>query len=202
MKLSNTNSLEYYLLYISSLVFLYFSLTILTHFFKSNFEVSSNIDKKETVKSEADTVKKKELRWKFLLVSIVIKASTWIKAPYLFALYNRIHGFSRNEIGTLYAIDNISALISGPFFGSLCDTYGRKKFCMLFCVFVILHIGFRVTGVHDLAYIAQILSGFSGSLIETAFESWINFEANTLFKVNTIEGLKDKNSFLREIFTK
>jgi predicted MFS family arabinose efflux permease len=200
MKLLNTDSLEYYLLYISSLVFLYFSLTILTHFLKSNFEVPNDL--KEAVNTEPQNIKQKQLRWKFLLVSIFIKASTWIKAPYLFALYNRIHGFSRNEIGVLYAIDNISSLISGPFFGSLCDLYGRKKFCMLFCIFVVLHITFRVTGVNDLAYLAQIISGFSGSLIETAFESWINFEANSLFKVNSPEGLKEKNSFLREIFTK
>ena len=48
---------------------------------------------------------------------------------------------------------------------------------------------------------AQFLTGVAGSLIETAFESWLNFEANFVF-IDDTNGKREKNSFLREIFAK
>ncbi len=147
------------------------------------------------------TSEQSKLRFRFLLVSTVIRASIWVKAPYIFALYNRLHGFTRCDIGFLYAIDNFSALIMGPLLGGLGDIYGRKKLCFLYCAIVVANITIRLTGSQKLAYLAQFLSGISGALIETAFESWLNFEATLLFDEEQ-NSRKNRNLFLREIFSK
>jgi len=131
----------------------------------------------------------------------MIKAATWVKAPYIFALYNRVHKFTRAEIGVLYAVDNLSSLIFGPLIGTLSDMYGRRKFCLLFSVVVMTHIWLRITGNQMLAYPAQVLNGISGSILETVFESWLNFEANMLFDKSQ-EGEMKKNHYLKEIFNK
>jgi MFS family permease len=150
-----------------------------------------------------NTLSKEEssLRFKYLFAFSIIRAATWIKAPYLFALYNRLHLFDRQQIGILFAIDNLSSLLTGPVFGVLCDMYGRKKFCVLYCIFAISHVCLRLTGSQLLAYPAQFITGFCSCLIEIAFESWLNFEASLLFK-STLEGKKLKNAYLREIFSK
>jgi hypothetical protein len=204
-----TNTLNYYLPYIIILGICYIAIIMLLNFLKNRNEESNKLNytmdyygaKGVQFIHDELTVEQKSLRWRFLLVSTAIKAATWVKAPYLFALYNRVHGFTRADIGLLYAIDNMASLLLGPFIGSLCDLYGRKKFCVLYCVLIITHISLRITGSQLLAYFAQVLTGICGVLIDTAFESWVNFECNALFD-NTETGKKMKNSYLRELFTK
>jgi len=100
------------------------------------------------------------------------------------------------EIGVLYAIDAVSALISGPLFGNWADKYGRKKFSGLYCVLVIINLTLRLTGVKWIAYLAQILTGMGAGLISTTYESWLNYEAKKEFKNNVVE----KDKFLKKIF--
>jgi hypothetical protein len=163
-------------------------------------DIYAQQDKKKLIHNNLSK-EEASLRFKYLLVSSIIKAATWIKAPYVFALFNRLHGFDRSEIGILYAIDNVSSLVIGPVFGVLCDMYGRKKFCILYCISAITQVSLRLTGSRTLAYPAQIVTGFCSSLMELSFESWLNFEASLMFK-NTLEGKKLKNVYLREIYTK
>jgi hypothetical protein len=205
-----TNTLDYYLLYIFILVILYIAVMLLVMLIKNRYE-SDKLDnvtmdyygKKEGKQVVIDilTTEQKELRWRFLLVSTVIKASAWVKAPYVFALFNRLHGFTRADIGILWSIDSVSSLFFGPIIGSLSDMYGRRKFCLIYCVVVISHIALRLTGSIPLAYVVQVLSGVSTCLIDTVFESWLNFEASFLFHVDE-DGIREKNAFLREIFAK
>ncbi len=206
---TNTNSLDYYIKDIFILLLIYCTILIISTIIKNKNENNLNVTldyygKNEGIQIVHDvlTHEQSSLRWRFLIASTAIKAATWVKAPYLFALYNRIHGFSRSEIGILYAIDNFSSLIFGPIFGSLCDLYGRKKFCLFYCVFIVSHIYLRLTGSKFLAIFAQVITGMCSCLIDTAFESWVNFEANLVFDMNTPEGKMQKNSYLREIFTK
>lgn len=206
---TNTNSLDYYIFYLISLFILYALVVIMNSTIKKSYpnttlNVSLDVYGKEQhiqIVHDAPTLEQKNLRWNFLAVSSMIKAATWIKAPYIFALYNRVHKFTRAEIGILYAVDNLSALIFGPIIGTLSDIHGRRKFCLLYCIVVISHISLRITGSQKLAYPAQILNGISGSILETVFESWMNFEANLLFE-RSQEGEMKKNHFLKEIFNK
>ena len=206
---NNTNSLEYYFYYLLTLSIMYFITLFLNNSIKKNFpntsmDVSLDVFGKEQniqIIHDQLTLEQKKLRWNFLAVSSVIKAATWIKAPYIFALYNRVHNFTMAEIGVLYAVDNLSGLIFGPIIGTLSDIYGRRKFAFGYCIIVMSHIYLRITGQRILAYPAQILNGISGSILDTVFESWLNFEANLLFD-KSLEGEMQKNYYLKEIFNK
>jgi hypothetical protein len=205
---TNTNTIGYYLLYIFILLVAYIFIILISQLIKSKYNNNLNVSidyygqtQGRQIVHNVLTHDQRSLRIRFLLVATAIKAAVWVKAPYIFALYNRLHGFTRGDIGILYAIDNLSGLIMGPIMGSLGDMYGRKKFCVLYCIIVICHICLRLTGSRPLAYFAQFLTGVAGSLVETAFESWLNFEANFLFPSDN-DGLREKNSYLREIFSK
>jgi predicted MFS family arabinose efflux permease len=200
---SDPNKIGYYLLFIFVLLLTYFMIMLISYLFKAKYNGNCDDDNEEDflkiVKSL--TEEQKNLRFKYLIVTTAIRASVWVKAPYIFALYNRLHGFERKDIGILYAIDNASAMITGPILGSFGDIYGRKKLCVLYCLTVIIQICIRITGNRLLAYLAQILTGIGGALIETAFESWLNFEATFLFSNDSI-GNHKKNYFLKDIFSK
>jgi hypothetical protein len=200
------NSIAYYLMYIFVLLILYVLIILITNLVKTKYYDYENIDFYGQVEGRQVfhnnlTPNQRDLRIRYLIVSALVKASIWVKAPYIFALYNRLHGFTRGDIGILYAIDNISALLIGPLLGGVGDTHGRKMLCILYCLVVVCHVCLRLTGNIPLAYLAQILTGIAGSLVETAFESWLNFEANFLFTFDK-DGLREKNSYLREIFSK
>lgn len=196
---SNPNTIGYYIVYIFILLLCYFGIVLISYLTKTKYnrrDIEQNNNNSDNLTDD-----QRNLRFRFLLVSTAIKAAVWVKAPYIFALYNRLHGFTRGDIGILYAIDNSSALVMGPLLGSFGDLYGRKKFCVLYCLIVATHICIRLTGSQPLAYFAQFLTGVAGALIETVFESWLNFEATLLFQDNE-EGRNKKNNFLRDIFSK
>jgi Na+/melibiose symporter-like transporter len=203
-KSADPNSIGYYLIYFFILLMMYIIVMICSSLIKNK---QNNINSRErnangmVFSIENLTPEQSSLRFRYLLVSTAIRAAVWVKAPYIFALYNRLHGFTRGDIGILYAIDNCSSLIMGPILGGLGDIYGRKKFCFLYCAIVVSHITIRLTGSQSLAYFAQFLTGVSGALIETVFESWLNFEASLLFE-HDHNGRMHKNLFLREIFSK
>ena len=71
----------------------------------------------------------------------------------------------------------------------------------MYSVFVISHISLRLTGSQYLAIFAQMLTGICSVILETSFESWLNFEASLLFDKDQ-DGLRQKNAFLREVFSK
>jgi MFS family permease len=209
---TNPNTVDYYLGYIFILAILYAVIMLIQTFLKNRNEELNKVNvtldyygaRGETqVVHDMLTREQRAKRFQYLFVSVLVKAATWVKAPYLFALYNRVHGFTRSEIGYLMAVDNISALILGPIFGGLADLYGRKKFCILYCLAVITHISLRLTGSQTIAWFAQIVTGICSCLLDCAFESWINFEADFLFPgMDELTKKKAKNSYLREIFTK
>jgi hypothetical protein len=198
----NTNSIDYYLIYIISLIFCYLFVLLTVQLIKKVLNGSvSDINRQNGYDISLLNPEQRTLRFRFLLVSTAIKAAIWVKAPYIFALYNRLHGFTRGDIGILYAIDNLSALVMGPIMGSLGDIYGRKKFCIFYCALVVTHISIRLTGSQPLAYFAQFLTGLAGALVDTAFESWLNFEANLIFTEEP-DQRHLKHLYLREIFSK
>ena len=139
---TDTNTIDYYLDYILTLVILYAVIMMVQTFLKNRNESANKLNVTldyygahggTQVVHDVLTKEQKAKRFQYLLASILVKAATWVKAPYMFALFNRVHGFTRTEIGYLYVVDNISALFFGPLLGSLCDQYGRKKFCVLYC---------------------------------------------------------------------
>lgn len=139
---------------------------------------------------------KNNLKFKYLSAYTLTRASMWAKAPYLYLLYNKYHGFDVQEIGILYVVDAVSGLISGPIFGYLADKFGRKLFCLTYCLFVFANLTLRITGSRPLAYIAQIITGFGGGLINSTFESWVVCESEKVFKDRN----REKEKFLKRLF--
>jgi hypothetical protein len=207
----DTNTFNYYLGFIIILAIIYIAVILLVDFIKNHNEEANKINATLDYYAVAEgglqiihdqlTFEQKALRWKFLFASSVIKAAIWIKAPYTFALFNRVHGFSRSEVGIIEALGSVTSLILSPIIGSMCDMYGRKKFCVMYCLCTILHICLRVTGDRTLAYFASVVTGICSVLIDTSFEPWLIYEANNLFEDDAL-GEKQKNSFLRELFSR
>ena len=140
--------------------------------------------------------RKDNLYFRYLTGYITARASMWAKSPYMYMLYSTVHGFTVGEIGILYAIDASSALIFGPLIGSLSDVYGRKKFAVLYNILVIINLSLRITGIRDLAYVAQMLTGMGASILNTSYEAWIVFEANKEFGNYN----EEKDKFLKKLF--
>ena len=197
----------------------FFSVMMLLYLFKSylyskqleklkhsdSLEVRLLQDTLDPSKAYSDSIhtNKESLRYRYLLAYVLTRSSIWAKTAYLYTLYSTVHKFSMAEIGFLYVIDAVSALIFGPITGNLADILGRKLFCMGYCVFVISNLSLRLTGSRPLAYVAQILTGIATGLINTTFESWLNYEVSKVFSGscdNEEECLKAKQRFLKKIF--
>src|SRR5687767_13684399 len=48
---------------------------------------------------------KDKLKFRYLVAYMLTRSAIWAKAPYLYVIYNKYHGFNVNEIGVLYVID-------------------------------------------------------------------------------------------------
>ena len=204
------NTIHFYMPYILSLMILWIGSGFIFKFLDNQNEKKDKLNLTFDYYGKTDgrqivhdvlTPEQKSLRMKFLVARTLVQAATWIKAPYNFALYNRVHGFQTSEISLLYAVAQSTALILGPILGSLCDIFGRKKFCVLYNFTLALQVYLRCTGSKPLAYAAEFFTGICNALIDTAFESWFNFEANLLFNKDD-DSKRQKNSYLREVFTK
>ena len=200
------NTIDYYIYDIAILGFIYIGLVMINQARKKYQTIpKTNILNKEgltnnlIIRLDGMTPEQKALRKNYLLGSLLIKAATWIKAPYLFALYNRMHGFTRQDIGILYAVDNLSSLIFGPLIGGMSDSYGNKKFCVLYGGFVSWHIYLRLTGVKFWAYFAQIITGICSCILDVSFETWFVNESSLLF---TGKEKLERETYRSEVFSK
>jgi hypothetical protein len=147
--------------------------------------------------------KKNSLKFRYLVAYISTRASMWAKSPYMYTLFSKVHGFSISEIGILYIIDAVSALISGPILGNVADIFGRKMICMLYCLTTCTNLGLRLSGNKAMAYSAQILTGMGAGLITTGFESWVNCAAKKVFIDSSHhheESTKALERYLKKLF--
>jgi MFS family permease len=186
-------------------IILFLIVVLLLLNFISNFLKASNTDPDASLNNTLQhgmsysmtfIKKKNNLKYRYLTGYILTRAAMWSKAPYMYTLYSQCHGFTVSEIGVLYIIDAVAAFIAGPITGELADKYGRRLFCQGYNLLVILNLLLRMTCNRPLAYVAQILTGIGGGLINTAFESWIVFEARKDFGTFEVE----RDRFLKKLF--
>ena len=126
--------------------------------------------------------KKNSLKSRYLVAYVITRSAMWAKAPYLYTLFMTVHKFSMAEIGILYLVDAVAALIFGPITGQLADKYGRRKFCNIYNWSIILNLLLRMQGSRLMAYLAQIVTGLGAGLICTTFEAWVEYESDKEFK--------------------
>ena len=127
--------------------------------------------------------RKDSLKARYLIAFVLTRSAMWAKAPYLYTLFMTVHKFSMAEIGILYLVDAVAALILGPITGQLADKYGRKLFCHCYNWSIILNLLLRMQGSRFLAYLAQIVTGFGAGLICTTFEAWVVYESDKEFDI-------------------
>ena len=75
---------------------------------------------------------------------VLTRSAMWAKAPYLYTLFMTVHKFSMAEIGILYLVDAVTALICGPITGQLADKYGRRMFCHFYNWSIIINLLLRM----------------------------------------------------------
>ena len=141
-------------------------------------------------------IRKESLKYRYLIAFVITRSAMWAKAPYLYTLFMTVHKFSFAEIGILYLVDAVAALIFGPITGQLADLYGRKFFCHCYNVSIIINLLLRMQGSRFLAYLAQVVTGFGAGLISTTFEAWVVSESNKEFGGYT----KEAEKFRKRLF--
>ena len=177
--------------------------TILAKEYKSDSYQDNNISMNRTLQNNISypsliIINKNKLKTRYLLAYLLARAAMWAKAPYIYTLFMSVHKFSFLEIGRLYLVDAVSALIFGPITGQLADKYGRKKFCRYYNYSVLLNIILRLLGDRLTAYLAQIVTGFGSGLINTTFEAWVVSESDREF----MGYCKEAERFRRKLFVK
>ena len=177
--------------------------TILAKEYKSDSYQDNNISMNRTLQNNMSypsliIINKNKLKTDYLLAYLLARAAMWAKAPYIYTLFMSVHKFSFVEIGRLYLVDAVSALIFGPITGQLADKYGRKKFCRFYNYSVLINIILRLLGDRLTAYLAQIVAGFGSGLINTTFEAWVVSESDREFMGYG----KEAERFRRKLFVK
>ena len=165
------------------------------------FNMNQSIDNtfNKDLKYPEDLKRNREtLRSRYLLAFVITRSAMWAKAPYLYTLFMTVHKFSFAEIGILYLVDAVAALIFGPITGQMADKYGRKLFCHCYNFSIILNLLLRMQGSRLLAYLAQIVTGFGAGLICTTFEAWVVSESEREFGIFKEEAIR----FRKRLFVK
>jgi len=83
------------------------------------------------------------------------------------------YGFTKAEIAQLFVVGFGASMVFGTFIGSLADSMGRKKFCILYCL---LYIGSCMTkhvNNFGVLMVGRLLGGTATSLLFSVFESWL-----------------------------
>ena len=142
--------------------------------------------------------KKNSLKSRYLIAFVLTRSAMWAKAPYLYTLFMTVHKFTFAEIGILYLVDAVVALIFGPITGQMADKYGRKLFCHCYNISIILNLLMRMEGSRFWAYAAQVVTGFGAGLISTTFEAWVVSESEKEF----LGYKKEAERFRKNLFVK
>ena len=151
---------------------------------ESSIDPNASMDKTlPSILKETPVYKNKNsLKARYLVAFVLTRSAMWAKAPYLYTLFMTVHQFTMAEIGILYLVDAVAALIFGPITGQLADKYGRKMFCHFYNFSIIINLLLRMQGSRELAYLAQVVTGFGAGLICTTFEAWVVYESDKVFE--------------------
>jgi MFS family permease len=190
---------EYYYPFIIAFVIIFALIEAVITIVKNRKEKEELSDQEKLLLSDVEFVQKgRDLKKKYIVVFLLSKAAMWAKAPYTFMLLSTYYKFSLGEIGVLYLLDAIAALLAGPFLGLVSDTFGRKFTSSFYCISNIITISCRVSGVVPLAYFAQICTGCFGGILNTSYEAWLNYEISKLYG----DQQKYQDKFRKNIFAK
>merc|ERR1712238_106209 len=132
---------------------------------KSDTDASNPEGNKNDLKAEHIVLLKK-----YLSVYLLATLSDWFQGPYVYALYSS-YGFSKRDNATLFVAGFGSSLIFGSFIGGLADSFGRRKFTVVYCLVYALSCVTKHFKNYWMLMFGRILGGIATSLLFTVFDS-------------------------------
>merc|ERR1719499_854649 len=108
----------------------------------------------------------------FLLVWTFCVAADWLQGPYVYALY-AAYGFSSHEIAQLFVAGFGSSMVFGCLVGSVADKFGRKRCCLLYCLFYIASCMTKHFNQYSVLMLGRITGGIATSMLFSCFECWM-----------------------------
>jgi MFS family permease len=111
----------------------------------------------------------------------------WIQGSYLYPLY-KSYGYSLEEIGILFVIGFASSATLGTAISSLADTYGRKRFALLYCSLNIISCMTKLSPDFHHLVLGRITGGVATSLLFSVFESWLICDHSIRYKSDNEHG--------------
>jgi MFS family permease len=129
-------------------------------------------NKSTQVAGAANNTAFREFRVVYLAGYLLATGADWLQGPWMYALYEA-YGLSAADISLLFVAGYASSMTLGTAVGALSDTYGRKRFCLLYCL--LYSISCLTKHVNSFWWLlaGRIVSGMSTSLLHSAFESWV-----------------------------
>ncbi|KAI8382904.1 hypothetical protein BD560DRAFT_204284 [Blakeslea trispora] len=113
----------------------------------------------------------KAFQVKYLTVYGLVMGADWLQGPYLYKLYH-FYGLELMQIAMLFLTGFVSGAFAGTVVGSLADTWGRKRICLVFCMITIVSLFLRMINDYAVLFLSHVLSGLSTALLYSVFESW------------------------------
>jgi MFS family permease len=109
---------------------------------------------------------------RYLCVYLLATFGDWLQGPYFYDAYAE-YGFTRPQIQALFVVGFGASGIGGTVVGSLADTFGRKRFAVVYFLLyaaacLLLHVR-----VIEVLFLGRVLSGIATSLLFSVFESWV-----------------------------
>eukprot|EP00971_Amphidinium_carterae_P197045 3911028-Amphidinium_carterae.1 len=108
----------------------------------------------------------------YLPVWYLAVAADWLQGPYVYALYEA-YGYSGEEIAQLFVAGFGSSMLFGTFLGSLADSWGRKRSCLLYCAMYILSCLTKHYKNYLVLMLGRVTGGIATSILFSGFETWM-----------------------------
>jgi len=127
-------------------------------------------------------------RRNYLTAFLCGAASDWLKGPYIYRLYEA-RGFSPEQITFLFASGYVSSAAFGLVAGALCDAFGRRRMCLVFCGLYTVHCLLHVFSSFTMLLVARAISGVATALLFCAFEACLVAEHARLFSSTNLSDI-------------
>mmetsp|Transcript_64099 Transcript_64099/g.119169 ORF Transcript_64099/g.119169 Transcript_64099/m.119169 type:complete len:482 (+) Transcript_64099:89-1534(+) len=108
----------------------------------------------------------------YLSVWYLAVAADWLQGPYVYALYEA-YGYTGQEIAQLFVAGFGSSMVFGTFVGSLADSWGRKRSCLLYCVLYIISCITKHYNNYMVLMFGRVTGGIATSILFSGFETWM-----------------------------
>jgi len=139
---------------------------------------TQGVEKAEATSTDSSAMKQLEqskhnvLLKRYLIVYLLAAISDWFQGPYVYALYDA-YGFSQHVIAILFVAGFGSSMVFGSFIGGLADSFGRRKFTILYTVIYAASCVTKHFKIFWVLMLGRILGGIATSLLFSVFDSWL-----------------------------